>query len=197
LTLYDGGMTTRLIYLLRHATAQDRLLPIPDTQRALVPKGRRQVNQVVAFCQQHQLVPQQLLSSPVLRARQTADGLAKHLPGCCAVQEVDWLRTDASTERTLDGLQAALAQQHDDLWLCAEKGFAQLPGPARRRTGAVALVGALQPDALKPLSGAGRVGFLECPVLACPALPRGLVRCHPAPPPSPAPPLLLPKPPWG
>jgi phosphohistidine phosphatase len=127
LTLYDGGMTTRLIYLLRHATAQDRLLPIPDTQRALVPKGRRQVNQVVAFCQQHQLVPQQLLSSPVLRARQTADGLAKHLPGCCAVQEVDWLRTDASTERTLDGLQAALAQQHDDLWLVGhEPGLSAL-----------------------------------------------------------------------
>lgn len=110
-------MPPRLLYLLRHATAQDRTLPIPDADRALVPKGRRQVNQVVAFCQQHELVPKRLLSSPVLRARQTADGLAKHLPGCCTVQEAEWLRIETPTAQALDGLQAALAAQPDDLWL--------------------------------------------------------------------------------
>lgn len=110
-------MPTRLLYLLRHATAQDHALPIADADRALVPKGRRQVNQVVAFCQQHALVPKRLLSSPVLRARQTADGLARHLPGCCAVQEADWLRIDTPTAQALAGLQAALAMQPDDLWL--------------------------------------------------------------------------------
>jgi phosphohistidine phosphatase len=110
-------MPTRLLYLLRHATAQDRALPIADADRALVPKGRRQVNQVVAFCQQHELVPKRLLSSPVLRARQTAEGLAKHLPGCCAVQEAEWLRIETPTAQALEGLRAALAAQPDDLWL--------------------------------------------------------------------------------
>lgn len=110
-------MTTRLLYLLRHATAQDRALPIPDADRALVPKGRRQVNQVVAFCQQHGLVPKRLLSSPVLRARQTAEGLARHLPGCCAVTKTDWLRIDTPTAQALEGLQTALADAPDDLWL--------------------------------------------------------------------------------
>lgn len=110
-------MTDRLLYLLRHATAQDRTLPLADADRALVPKGRRQVNQVVAFCQQHQLVPKVLFSSPVLRARQTADGLARHLPGCATVQVAEWLRIDTPTPQALEGLHAAQAAQPDDLWL--------------------------------------------------------------------------------
>ena len=127
----------RLLYLLRHATAQDAALPLPDTDRALVPKGRRQVRQVAAFCQRQALQPQLLLSSPVLRARQTAKSLARQLPGCAAPQWVEWLALHTPTAQAREGLQATLATHDGDPWLVGHEpdlsalAAALLGAPAR------------------------------------------------------------------
>lgn len=110
-------MTDRLLYLLRHATAQDRALPIADAVRTLVPKGRRQMRAVVTFCRRQELVPRWVVSSPIVRARQTADALVAHLPGSGPVQLAEWLRNDTPTETALGGLRELLASQPGDPWL--------------------------------------------------------------------------------
>ena len=110
-------MTARLLYLLRHATAQDRALPIADADRALTTKGERQARQVAIFCADRQLLPHLLLSSPIRRAHQTAQLLARHLPRCAAPQSADWLSTGSSVEQALDGLRSTLAQHPGDPWL--------------------------------------------------------------------------------
>lgn len=110
-------MTDRLLYLLRHATAQDKALPIADAERTLVPKGRRQVRQVAAFCRRQHLNPRWIVSSPIVRARQTAEALVHQLPGSGPVQFAEWLRNDTPTDTARAGLQALLAAAPGDPWL--------------------------------------------------------------------------------
>lgn len=110
-------MPDRLLYLLRHATAQDKALPIADAERTLIPRGRRQMREVATFCKRQHLMPRLLVSSPITRARQTAEALANQLPGCGPVQLVDWLRNDTPTETALAGLRALLAARPGDPWL--------------------------------------------------------------------------------
>lgn len=61
-----------LLYLVRHATAQDRALGVPDPSRHLVEKGVKQTHKLAEFCKKQQLKPQMLLTSPLVRAEQTA-----------------------------------------------------------------------------------------------------------------------------
>lgn len=105
------------LYLLRHATAQDRHLPIPDAQRTLVPKGEQQVRRVAHWCQRQGLLPGRLLSSPLVRARQTADGLAHQLKGCPTPTEAAWLALGTPTARALAALEPLLADGGPPLWL--------------------------------------------------------------------------------
>lgn len=105
------------LYFLRHATAQDRQLPIPDAERALTDKGMRQTRAVARFCQRQGLLPQRLLSSPLVRAIETATLFSHHLPDCPRPQIVDWLRLDTPTEQALDHLRESLDKTSESLWL--------------------------------------------------------------------------------
>lgn len=98
-------MTTRLLFL-RHATAEDPALVSRDAVRALTDKGRRQARTVAEFCQRHALHPGRLLSSPLVRAVETATLLSQHLPDCPLPQVVDWLTLGTPTD-------VALAALHD------------------------------------------------------------------------------------
>lgn len=80
------------LYFLRHATAQDRTLPIPDAERTLTDKGHAQVRAVARFCARQGLLPQRLLCSPMVRAVETATLFSQRLPECPRPQTVDWLR---------------------------------------------------------------------------------------------------------
>lgn len=97
-------MTTRLLFL-RHATAEDPALVSRDAVRALTGKGRRQARTVAEFCQRHALHPGRLLSSPLVRAVETATLLSQHLPDCPLPQVVDWLALGTPTEVALAALQ--------------------------------------------------------------------------------------------
>lgn len=117
-------MTT--LTFLRHATAQDRTLPIPDEARQLVDKGKRQMQRVASFCTTHDLIPSLLLCSPLVRAQQTAQLLQQHLRGCPPAQTVPWL---AGTEP--DAIRAELEKLavngQDDLWLVGhEPDFSEI-----------------------------------------------------------------------
>ncbi len=68
------------LLILRHAIALDRdeadSLALSDFERPLTDKGRERMEQIAAGIKRSILEPSLILSSPLLRARQTADILA-------------------------------------------------------------------------------------------------------------------------
>ncbi len=75
------------LYLLRHAEAE--VLAPSDSARRLTPKGEEQAERVGKFCRRHEIAPAIILTSPVTRARQTAEIAARQL-GDIEMVEVPW-----------------------------------------------------------------------------------------------------------
>ncbi len=69
------------IYIIRHSNAVDPGTPgyEDDSQRPLTEKGRDKMNQIVSALKKMNLKPDLIVSSPYVRARQTAEILAKAL----------------------------------------------------------------------------------------------------------------------
>jgi phosphohistidine phosphatase len=68
------------IHLLRHAHAGDPLKWTgPDSQRPLSGKGRKQAERLGAFLEVHGIEPDAIVSSPKLRAQETAELVAEAL----------------------------------------------------------------------------------------------------------------------
>lgn len=67
--------SSMLVVLFRHGIAQDREDPDspPDPERRLTPKGARRARQAARGLARLRVEPQAVLSSPYLRARETAD----------------------------------------------------------------------------------------------------------------------------
>jgi len=76
-----------ILYLLRHAEAE--VLAASDAVRQLTPKGQQQAARVAKFCLVGGIKPEVILTSPVRRARQTADVVAESLPEAELI-EVPW-----------------------------------------------------------------------------------------------------------
>src|SRR5690348_1369565 len=73
----DGSM---VLHLLRHAHAGDpEAWQGPDDLRPLSKRGRRQAERLGAFLAEHEIRPDVIVSSPKLRAQQTADRVAEAL----------------------------------------------------------------------------------------------------------------------
>jgi phosphohistidine phosphatase len=85
------------IYFLRHAEAED--LADSDFDRKLTPKGLQQAAKVGKFCASHGLEPAVILSSPVTRARQTAEIVAGALGREVAIES--WLACGMETSTLL------------------------------------------------------------------------------------------------
>jgi len=85
------------IYFLRHAEAEDAAES--DFDRKLTPKGLQQAARVGKFCVSRGLEPAVVLSSPVIRAKQTA-GIVADALGCEPVVE-DWLACGMETSTLL------------------------------------------------------------------------------------------------
>lgn len=65
------------LYFVRHAEADpDRSA---DFERRLTAKGREQAERVGKFCRRHELFPELLITSPVVRAKETAEILTKNI----------------------------------------------------------------------------------------------------------------------
>lgn len=77
------------LYLLRHATAEEHGIR-PDAERALVDKGWKQTRRAAAFCRAQGAIPSIVLTSPLVRARQTASGFCQGL-GLPEPAVVPWL----------------------------------------------------------------------------------------------------------
>ena len=71
----EGGLTG--LHLLRHAQAADRdAWDRPDEERPLTEKGRRQAERLGRFLAAAGLAPDAVLTSPLARARETAEIVA-------------------------------------------------------------------------------------------------------------------------
>ncbi|MCE9611429.1 MAG: phosphohistidine phosphatase SixA [Chthoniobacter sp.] len=91
-----------LIYLLRHADADTPAAR--DVERALSEKGRAQARKVGAFCEAQEIDPALLLSSPVRRARETAEIVAEKMRA--EVVLTPWLACGMSPHTALEELRA-------------------------------------------------------------------------------------------
>ncbi len=89
------------LYLLRHADADT--LAVTDDERPLSEKGEAQSRKVARFCAAHEIVKMKLLTSPVRRARQTAEIVASDLG--IEFSEVPWLTCGMRPETALTRLQ--------------------------------------------------------------------------------------------
>lgn len=87
-----------LLLLLRHAEAE--LHRADDFSRRLTEKGEKQAVKVGSFLAGRKILPDLILTSPVLRAKQTASIVALEL-GCCSPTEVPWLSCGMNPERAL------------------------------------------------------------------------------------------------
>ena len=88
------------VYFLRHADAEN--MTASDFERNLTPKGLEQAAKVGRFCKVHGLVPDKILTSPLNRARQTADIVGKALGAEPVVQ--GWLACGMGIETLLKEL---------------------------------------------------------------------------------------------
>jgi phosphohistidine phosphatase len=90
-----------LLYLLRHAEAEPH--SDDDFSRRLTEKGYKQARQVGCFMKDQCLRPDFILSSPVIRARDTA-GIVAKLLGKIDVTQVPWAACGMDPERALSEL---------------------------------------------------------------------------------------------
>ena len=89
------------LYLLRHADADT--IAETDDERALSEKGESQAKKVARLCEAQGLAGVRMLSSPVRRALQTADIVARHLQVELTV--VPWLACGMRPQKALNELQ--------------------------------------------------------------------------------------------
>lgn len=92
------------LLLIRHATARALELPDGDFVRHLGEKGHEQARRAGRFLRKHDLIPEVLLTSPVIRAKETADLLAEE--GCPKPTIEPWLECGMRPERALEELKA-------------------------------------------------------------------------------------------
>jgi len=90
------------IYIIRHGKAQDHSTSDRDEDRMLKKKGHRQGEAIGAYLADHEHPPMMVLSSPLIRARETAGPIWKALGQ--QEQVDDRLGTDRSLSDALDVL---------------------------------------------------------------------------------------------
>jgi phosphohistidine phosphatase len=113
--------TRREIYFLRHADAGDpEGWRGDDAQRPLSPKGVRQAERIAAFLAAIGFAPDAIVSSPKLRAMQTAEAVAAALARPVSADErlaggftVDALRMLLDRLAHGDGVRRVLLVGHD------------------------------------------------------------------------------------
>jgi phosphohistidine phosphatase len=90
-------MTERRLYLVRHARAAERGPEWPDDrERPLTPDGIRRMERAARGLSRRDVRFDLILTSPLVRALETARILARHSSGLPRILEVAWLEPGAS-----------------------------------------------------------------------------------------------------
>ena len=69
------------LFLLRHAKSSRKDSSLPDHERPLAGRGRRESKAMAAYMREHRIDPALVLCSSAIRAMQTLDGVAPGLGG--------------------------------------------------------------------------------------------------------------------
>lgn len=99
------------IYLLRHGIAEDSRSGQPDEQRALTQEGWDRLEIAAKTWQKLVPTPELVLTSPLLRARETAQVLAKAVGFAGELRHEDTLVPHVRPEQTITVLEAELLSQ--------------------------------------------------------------------------------------
>jgi phosphohistidine phosphatase len=92
------------LYFLRHGDAEERKPGQSDAERALTALGRRQSQDVARWLQEHQIRLDVVITSPLVRARQTAEPVASALG--VPLSEDERLSGGQLTLKALEGILA-------------------------------------------------------------------------------------------
>ena len=85
------------LYILRHAEAEPEART--DAERALTSKGRDQAKEVGRFCCEQNIYPALILTSPLVRAQQTAKLVCKELGDKSKLESAEFLSAGMNPER--------------------------------------------------------------------------------------------------
>lgn len=91
-----------LLYILRHAEAEQKI--IADYERRLTAYGHEQAKTMGRFCRQYDIFPELILTSPVVRAKQTAEEVMTILEKGELI-EVPWMACGMRSETALQELR--------------------------------------------------------------------------------------------
>jgi phosphohistidine phosphatase len=94
------------LFLLRHAEAESEAAS--DEMRTLTVKGSSQAESIGKFCLRHGVIPEMILTSPLIRAKETARLVARELDFSQQVQTADFLRAGMTAEQAFAGLREVL-----------------------------------------------------------------------------------------
>jgi phosphohistidine phosphatase len=94
-----------LLLIIRHAAAEDAAPGQADLKRALTARGKRQALDLGRFLRQLEVAPQAVLTSPAVRARETAEIVARHAGTKITVAQDDVLLPGARPESVVARLQ--------------------------------------------------------------------------------------------
>lgn len=99
------------LFIMRHGPAEDSAATGLDSDRALTPKGRDRVRGVARALKDANELPSSILTSPLLRALQTASIVREELHlGQAPFDEHAWLGMLGRARELVDQLRAANAQ---------------------------------------------------------------------------------------
>ena len=149
-----------IVYFLRHADAE------PDAgrdfDRKLTTKGLGQAEKAGRFLHRHGLIPDLLVTSPVVRARQTAKIVARHLGDADLVEE-RWLACGMTPETCLRELsswqkhRAVLLVGHEPDFSATIATLLGMTAPDGLQVRKASLTAIELPE---PVAGAGHLQFL-------------------------------------
>jgi phosphohistidine phosphatase len=110
-----------LLYLLRHADAATQAES--DDARRLSAKGIEQAKRVARFCEAHELQLSLVMTSPLKRARETAEFVAEQMRSELLI--TPWLASGMNPEQAIEELKGY--RSHNSLMLVGhEPDFSQL-----------------------------------------------------------------------
>lgn len=136
------------LLLLRHGIAEEAGADQPDAARALTPAGRRRTRAVLQRLVQRQLGCERLFSSPLVRARQTAElAVAAQLAASLELAEalapggdaLAWLQ-GLGAQQQLAGQTLALVGHEPDLSVLAATLIGAQPGSLQLKKAGVAVL---------------------------------------------------------
>jgi phosphohistidine phosphatase len=95
------------LYILRHAIAEERANPTPggDSQRRLTPEGKTKMRQVAKGMKALDLEFDLILSSPFVRAKETAEIVAEVFKLTDSLKFTPFLASDGNPKNLLDELK--------------------------------------------------------------------------------------------